>query len=262
MTVQFNSANLLKASAVLLSSVALFGNKGCNRADLYNPTANEYQLQFLGDSYIDFGSGKKGTAYIPLAINQYATGYYGETIVYKDRSVTGATLEEVQEQYEDAKAHALADDSYEIQTIVVNGGANNIREACKTEKIPDGYEGTNCETLMDATEITAKAFIDQLTTEVPNVIWMGRYYMAPFVTLQSVIDDFDNTIKAYCESKANCFYMDPRYNEDLGLYGLWNYDDAVNYVLNDGKHVNPTGGELIAAELWSILTQPGWNIYF
>lgn len=69
-------------SIIMASGLTCIAAAGCGKItmiDYYNPTPTTFKVQTLGNSYLDYQNGYK--AYIPTYLNQFASAYYGESVV-------------------------------------------------------------------------------------------------------------------------------------------------------------------------------------
>jgi len=219
---------------------------GCDgTSDRYKtPNADEKGVQFIGNSYFDF------MGYIPKDL------IVKSGKVYMDRSRSGATLTQITTDYEKALAEAdKPEASYEIRTLLLEGGGNDVRKVCKTADQGAGFDGTfaglsqPCKKALSGATTAAKALIDRTRDDkIENVVWLGPYYLAPDVVPPVLIDTFADAIKRHCETaraadaRNNCHFVETR--------GAWTPAQADGYVLGDRAHVNEQGGQIIADLLW------------
>lgn len=298
----FKLNTLIKTVALSAIYISLMGN-GCTRGDLYNPEANDFSVQLLGDSYMDFGDGKRNTAYIPPYIFNKVSELRNEEVIYKERTVSGALIGELEDSTDDdvydQYVSAITENPGEIKTIIMNGGANDLRIPCKTNTLPEidpeddvhaTFENTsemvseniidsNCANAIDSTlEIIRELLVRTNTDGIESVIWLSRYYMAADVTKPQVINFVNNKIKGYCEndsSISNCHFLETRKFDGTSSDGAWTVEEAAAFTLNedgkpiyaylrtnDGKHVNQAGGEIIAQLIVDLLTDSAIGIHY
>lgn len=246
-----------------------------NGIDFYDPVPTDSGLQLIGDSYLDFESPKISPAYeayIPSFLNHRASQYHGRDVIYKDRSVSGSKLDYILGgQYEGARLDGA-------QTLVVNGGANDLRVPCVASKVVDSngnYVANDaCEKAITSVKqqietffelVVSKNHVDQFG-DPPDIIWLGRYHLPATVTHKSVVNRVNNIISGICNRqkyRSFCTYVDTR--------SAWTAEESVMYLLSsdedpfasDGPiHVNDLGGQKITGILWDVLSNPSSDFYF
>lgn len=243
---------LVASLAVFLACAQDTGTKGT--ADNYVPDADEFGVQIIGDSYFDF------RGYIPIELVERS----GK--VYEDRSRSGATIEQITTYYEDARedeaAHVtFAGDSatYEIKTVLVDGGANNIRKACMTKHLKGtGFDGSyaslpdECKEQLDLAIDGASALIDRTRDDgIADIVWLGPHYFHPDTAPPVVMDTFADAVSLHCQTKRpqdarnNCHFVEVR--------GVWLPEDATQYFGSDQIHVNEAGAARVSDLLWEVM---------
>jgi len=141
----------------LLLLLAFSLNTGCSW-DFNNPSADEWDVQIIGDSVFDL-SGDIRTVLKQLS----GKGY-------KDRSVSGAKIQAIHNQLN------KADDRSSLKTIIADGGANDILQGsadCESDPLTQG-----CLDVLDY--ITGK--MDVMLNQMYNgpsddVVWLGYYHV-------------------------------------------------------------------------------------
>jgi hypothetical protein len=131
---------------------------GCS-ADLHNPTANEQNVQIVGDSVFDL-SGEIQTNLKTLSGGK----------MYKDRSVSGAKIAAIQSQLTTALGRTT------LHTIIADGGANDILQGsmdCNTDPLTSG-----CIDVIDYIGDKMDAMLYAMYTKSPDFcVWLGYYHV-------------------------------------------------------------------------------------
>lgn len=293
---------VIKMAALYVIYISLMGN-GCTRADLYHPQATDVSVQLLGDSYMDYGDGKSNTAYIPPYVFYAVSQLRNENVIYGERTVSGALIGDLDDATDDdvydQYVSAITENPGQVKTIIMNGGANDLRNPCKTNTLPAGnplddihavFDNTDamidadiidstCANAINSTLLTIEELLVRTNTdEIESVIWLSRYYMAADVTKPQVINYVNNKVKALCENHAsinNCYFLETRKVSDDSTVGAWTAEEAAEFTLNedgkevyaylrtgDGKHVNQVGGEIIGQLIVDLLTDPELGIHY
>lgn len=231
------------AAAASITACVNCSNGTCNR---YAPTPDERGVQIIGDSYFDY------MGYIPEELAEKS----GK--VYEDRSRSGATLAQITGYYETARAEDEADSTYEIRTLLLDGGGNDMRKVCKTADQGPGFDGTfaglseACKAASSSAIAGAKALIDRTRDdEIDDVVWLGPHYFAADFVPQVIVDTFADAVQQHCQTKRdgdernNCHFVETR--------GAWTPAGADAHLLGDRAHVNEEGGQIIADLLWQVM---------
>ncbi len=275
----------LKYQSLILGAACVLSGCGAdkkNGIDFYDPTPTEVGLQLLGDSYLDFESSRvtpSYEAYIPSFLNQLASQYHGVNVVYRDRSVSGSKLDYILGgQYESARAEG-------VKTLVINGGANDLREPCATSNIEivnDSYvavSGSECENALASVETKISTFFSRVADEdvttygaPPDIIWLGRYNLPSTVTHKDIVNRVNEMIISVCnqvseDQKENyssfCTYVDTRNEWTVDETDLYLLSSELDPYASDGAiHVNELGGQIIANVLWEVISNPANEFFF
>lgn len=257
---------------LVLASVSIsVGLAGCSY-DFYNPTPTTFELQTLGNSYLDYQN--KYAAVIPSYLNQFASAYYKKTVVYKDRAVSGTNLDSILVTTFDAARNSdLVNADYAIKTMVINGGENDIREECvgSATTASDGsyVSNSSCENAIAVAKQKIQDFFVRINSQTsinkygypPAIVWLGRYNMPGTVVHKNIVSDWNAFMKAQCAAVNRCYFVD--------MESAWSSSDAYKYLDNNDRyatngpvHVNAQGGQILAQRIWNVLTDPANNLYF
>jgi hypothetical protein len=132
---------------------------GCS-FDFHNPSANEQDVQIVGDSVFDL-SGDIHDVLKSLSPTHKS---------YKDRSVSGAKIAAIQSQLNTALGRTT------LQTVIADGGANDILQGsmdCDTDPLTDG-----CLDVLDYLGDKMDAMLYAMYNKSPNYcVWLGYYHV-------------------------------------------------------------------------------------
>lgn len=251
------SKNVLRfIGGVAIVSTALVG---CNR---YVSDTSTYEIQILGDSYFDHD----GYAPLRIALRTSEETSEGQQVVYHDRSITDAQIDpDINLQMDQAIDTANLDD-YQIKTILIDGGANYVKERCPFNQT----EEQRISTCHPAIELAGTQAYEMLTKAVDagveNIVWAGYYYINPETrvlpqdmdTLNAALEAACDDINDYqvcddtgaCEPFNGCTFVD--------MSGVWTAEEAVvgaGHLINDGLHVTRKGGCLVGDTIWAALVE-------
>jgi len=149
----------------VLRCVALFGLfvggvlavSGCSW-DFNNPTANEWDVQIIGDSVFDLSGD----------IHNILQSLSGKS--YKDRSVSGAKIAAIQSQLNKALQRTT------LKTIIADGGANDILQGsmdCDTDPLTQG-----CIDVLNYIGDKMEVMLESMYKGPPNdCVWLGYYHV-------------------------------------------------------------------------------------
>ncbi|MDX1695532.1 MAG: SGNH/GDSL hydrolase family protein [Ketobacteraceae bacterium] len=209
-----------------------------------------YEVQILGDSYFDFDF------YIPDELKNLS-GWE-----FYDRSVTNSELSDISKQFDAVLADEKADGTYTVSTIIINGGANDLKSPCVTSKNRDGLS-SGCTDALIASREAIKNLLAKMAGEVESIVWAGRYYMAESTAPQAAVDAHNENIIAECAKYTNCYFVEVRGYENDGDDLRWSYaegtpaDEGGLYIKNDGQHVTEKGAVRIATLIWQVMMDNG-----
>jgi lysophospholipase L1-like esterase len=175
----------------------------------------------------------------------------GET--FRRYTVSGAELiggnlaTSIEAQYQ----RALTDNS-DIDTIVMNGGGNDILlpaiafdpNNCKTQWYEFGRLSAKCKRFIDDIYVEGVNFLNQMDADgIDNVIYVGYYYTKNGIflldSLEEAVDYGDAQLSRACDfSTVSCQFVDPRSSIT---------DDNI---IVDGIHPNDQGSKILADLVW------------
>lgn len=241
-------SSLMSFALMITAATSLAACDKCldGTSNRYDPTPDELGVQILGDSYFDY------MGYIPEDLADKS----GK--VYMDRSRSGATLEQITCYYETARKEDDEDAAYELRTLLLAGGGNDMRKVCKTADQGAGFDGTfesldgACKTAVTDAVAAATGLIDRTRDDgIDDVVWLGPPYFAADFAPPVVIDTFTDAVKQHCETgrdedaRNNCHFVETR--------GAWTPAEADAHLLEDRAHVNEQGAQVIADLLWQVM---------
>ena len=201
---------------------------GCS-ADLHNPTANEQNVQIVGDSVFDL-SGEIQTNLKTLSGGK----------MYKDRSVSGAKIAAIQSQLTTALGRTT------LQTIIADGGANDILQGsmdCNTDPLTSG-----CIDVIDYIGDKMDAMLYAMYTKSPDFcVWLGYYHVkGSEIEKNEAIDHaytlYPGIFSPYAPgSGVKYIYVDPR---SLILPAD---------IKSDNIHPTSSGSQKLATLIWNAM---------
>lgn len=218
-----------------LAAVAVCGLIGC-AGNPYVRNAENNLVVTLGDSIFDLST----------EIQRELEARAGES--FRDYTLSGAKLTggvvsaPVTTQYADAKRDG------DIQTIVMNGGGNDILlpamvfdpNRCKTSWYRPELSD-RCKALVDDIYVEVVDLLNQMDTDgVRDIIYLGYYYTTGNLTnLHAAVDYGDDRLAEACSNtRANCTFLDPR--EVI----------EESDVLSDNIHPTTSGSQKLASMIW------------
>ncbi|OUS29014.1 hypothetical protein A9Q99_10405 [Gammaproteobacteria bacterium 45_16_T64] len=234
------------------------GNKQPESCDLYTAVGTESSpmendVIIMGDSLWDLGSPygaiplnlieRSKKTYLELARSGAHTNYIRDIEIPKIPNYNGQGL----------------DPDPTVKTIIVNGGANNLKEPCKVDlenniNVDEGTYSTACTDAFTVAVTEAEEIISLLSAidSVENIVWTGPQYFPVSVVSENLIDKTVGELSSLCSDDLTekCTYV------DLTQAPMWGPDDASIYLYDD-IHVNVAGAELIGGQVWSILESIG-----
>jgi hypothetical protein len=151
----------MKLLRVLLAIGMLIGMTlatiGCSM-DFHNPSANEWDVQIVGDSVFDLSGD----------IQTVLKSKSGKT--YKDRSVSGAKIAAIQSQLNTALGRTT------LKTVIADGGANDILQGtadCNSDPVTPA-----CKDVLNYVGDKMENMINVMYYKSPDdCVWLGYYHV-------------------------------------------------------------------------------------
>lgn len=273
---------------------------GCNTVNNYNAVSqyekiNKEQLDqglppaypldksivFIGDSGFDF------RGHIPIKLIELTDR------VFDDFSRTNAFLNDIDNrgnnfnptyrgsvasQFIAVREADANDDSYQVNTIIMNGGANDLSAICAPNLFndADGPGRANCVRTMNRVFSSAEQIIREALTgsaSVTNVVFLGSPYVGGGSATEGAVDMYNEGMKTACSSVPGCIFVESRKGKDSNTAHLdayrWNFEEAQAFQASedeylpgvfmgpDKRHVSRLGGENLAIILEDILSTNG-----
>ena len=236
----------LKIACMFLLAGALVGcgGPGGLASNARVSDADNDQVVAIGDSIFAL-SGK---------LQDNLEDYAGES--FRRYTLSGAELAggiiatSIVDQYAIAK-----DDNPDIDTIVMDGGGNDILIPaimldpydCKTQWYEFGRLSQSCKNLVDDVYVDAVNLLNTMQSDgVDNVVFVGYYHTKNALLLldsmEEAIDYGDLRLSQACAfSVADCTFVDPR--------------SSINDsdIIVDGIHPNSSGSRKLADLTWPVL---------
>lgn len=214
---------------MLLSGIMMF-SVGCSY-DFHNPSANEYEVQIIGDSIFDLSGA------IQLELKDLS----GKT--YKDRSVSGEKIAGIISQYDRAISGTPT-----LKTVIADGGGNDILQGsadCESDPLKQecidviDYVADNMEVLLE----------DMYNDGVDDCVWLGYYYLTRSEIEKNEALDYAYTLYPAIFSDASLNVYGPG-----GAYMIDPRNDIVaSQVKSDGIHPTASGSEELAGMIWDTM---------
>ncbi len=222
---------MFKMLSALLMVAGLISMVGCSSGfDLNNPSADEYDVQIIGDSIFDL-SGDIRTDLKALS----GKGY-------KDRSKSGAKISGIDSQLGSALQRSS------LKTIIGDGGGNDILIGgpdCDSDPLTTG-----CVDTIDYVADTVENMLDDMyVSGVDDCIWLG-YYNLPRSEAEKneALDYVYSLYPAIIGSSAmDTHLVDPR------------PFISASHVKSDDIHPTGAGSEILANLIWD--TMVAENVY-
>lgn len=256
--------NLIMKSKLLLPVTLLLGCVGGGVQDYYKSgeyvteqTPLKSSVHILGDSFWDYGKSDNGAPPVPGRILREITSHTG--LIYVDHSQTNASMKHISETQLSQLKEAQPG---QIRTILVNGGANDVKKICAGQQsiVVDGEQIPNftidCKLALDDTTKARKSLLNTLllSEDLPSlqkIVWVSTISF-PTTTIDSVVTQaFNQGIRDACEAVAQqkCLYVD--------VSTRWNPTEADGFVLNDKMHVDDTGAAVVGNAIWDAMVSAG-----
>ncbi|GAA3960571.1 SGNH/GDSL hydrolase family protein [Allohahella marinimesophila] len=175
----------------------------------------------------------------------------GET--FRRYTVSGAELSDgnIATSIEDQYQRALTDNS-DIDTIVMNGGGNDILipaiafdpNDCKTQWYEFGRLSAKCQRFIDDVYVDGVNLLNQMDADgIDNVIYLGYYYTKNGIflldSMEEAVDYGDLRLNQACNfSTIDCQFVDPRSSI------------RDRNIIIDGIHPTAEGSRILADLIW------------
>lgn len=193
--------------------------------DMNNPTADEYDVQIIGDSIFDLSGD----------IQQYLKVLSGKT--YKDRSVSGEKIDGIISQY-----HRAISATPSLQTVIADGGGNDILKGsadCDSDPVTQG-----CLDIIDYVADKMESLLGEFYTDgVDNCVWLGYYNMTR-------AEEEKNEALAAAYTLYPAIFADAQMNQAGSAGGAYAIDPRgdISYsdVKTDGIHPTASGSSILA----------------
>lgn len=221
------------------------------------------EIVILGDSLFDYGGGSGA---IPKALATRSNKTYLDLSV-ANQKFNYILNEEVKNLPKDEAGNVT------VRTVIVNGGANEVRVPCSPAKNPEQTVSGACQIAITdamegyvnpatgAREGGAKGVLQELSskTSIENIIWVGPQYFSKNVVASTITDYSSTQLQSICEEYPKCHYV-----ENSGPYGAWtpsevdaDWDKIPREIHFDGYHVTPAAAETITQRIWTVLEAVG-----
>ncbi|MCL4684736.1 hypothetical protein KJ059_08290 [Myxococcota bacterium] len=237
-------------SFVPILALAALPLTGC--WDFNNPSANEWDVQIIGDSVFDLSGD----------IHDVLQNLSGKS--YKDRSVSGAKISAIDSQL----GKALSRSS--LNTIIADGGANDILQGsmdCDSDPLTQG-----CLDVLDYIADTMwNMVVDMYYGPSDDLAWLGYYHVKGSEAEKNEAIDY-----VYDNLYPDLFDLTPYggssvtgtvsgYGEYSGSYlgGFGTFVlDPRNYIFSsdiksDDIHPTASGSQKLANLIWGVMVQQG-----
>jgi hypothetical protein len=198
--------------------------------DFNNPTADEYDVQIIGDSIFDLSGD----------IQDVLTDLSGK--VYKDRSVSGEKIDGILTQYDRAARNA------NLKTVIADGGGNDILQGsadCESDPLTQDCINT-IDYVADKMEVLLE---DMYNDGVQDCVWLGYYHVKNSEAEKNEAMD-------YAYSLYPAIFADASLNNygSGGAYAIDSRDDIVpSQIKSDDIHPTYEGSEILAGLIWGVM---------
>lgn len=208
---------------LVIAMVACTFTLGCSRGfDLNNPSADEYDVQIIGDSVFDFDGD----------IRNILKTLSGKG--YKDRSMSGALIAGVESQASQALGTST------LKTVIADGGGNDAQAGSAD---CDGFPlSQTCLNTLNYVADTMENIMDDLYLGgVDDCIWLGYYNMPRTKAVLNDALDHAYTLypAVYASTPMPVHLVDPR-----------PYIGPEHILSSDDLHPTYAGSEIIANLIW------------
>jgi len=226
---------------------------GC-RFDLNNPSADEWDVQIVGDSVFDLSGD----------IHSVLHDLSGKS--YKDRSMSGAKISAIDNQLSKAEGRSS------LETVIADGGANDILQSstdCESDPLTSA-----CLNLLDYVADSMTNMIGDMSNgPSDDHVWLGYYHVKGGDAEKNEAIDyvFDNV---YPDMFDLSEYGGTTYSGTVAGYGIYqgstlgDFNIAVldprssiipNDIKSDGIHPTYSGSVKLANLIWGTMVDQ--NMY-
>lgn len=228
--------NVVKSVWFVLLAGSLIFSAGC-AFDLNNPTADEYDVQIIGDSIFDYSGD----------IQEILQSLSGK--MYKDRSVSGEKIAGILTQYDRAIGGTPG-----LKTVIADGGGNDILQGtadCDSDPLTPGCVDT-IDYVADRMELLLE---DMYQDGVDDCVWLGYYYLKLNEAEKNEALDYAYTLypgvfgdaSLNSGSTGGAYLVDPRPNI------------VPSQIISDGIHPTYSGSNVLANLIWNVMVSE--NMY-
>lgn len=214
------------------------------------------QVHVIGDSFWDYGSPNYSQPAEAGRVLQAITRNNNK--VFKDHSRTNAAISDINKVQVPEIVSDQTND--QIRTILVNGGANDLKDSCSTA----AYNSNpgKCTSAIDATVLKRKELLNTLLNlegnTVETVVMPSLITWSPEKFPKSATSEYDLKIKEICNLepvRMRCLFVD--------ISSLWTTDNASDFILPapDKLHVNNEGAKLVGDAIWQAMRNAGVHGY-
>lgn len=229
----------------LLATMAMT-SVGCSW-DFNNPSANEWDVQIVGDSVFDLSGD----------IHSVLSGLSGKS--YKDRSVSGAKISAIDSQL----SRSLSRSS--LKTVIADGGANDILQSstdCDSDPLTSA-----CLNLIDYVgDVQWGMIVDMYYGPADDHVWLGYYNVkSPEAEKNEAIDYVHDAVypdlfdfspyggTPYSGSASGGTYQGSTFNGfDLAVLDPRS-SIVPNDLKSDGIHPTYSGSSKLGNFIWDVL---------
>lgn len=204
----------------------------------------EDKVVIIGDSLWDYG---KPHGAIPLKLIELSGKTYYE--LARSGAFTSYILDD------EIPKIPKEDNVYALKSVLVNGGANNVRTPCEIDlennvNVTAETFSQSCNDAIAEAEIGAEQIIGRLVAipSVDHVVWVGPQYFPIEKVSAELVDFVSDRISTLCAAESKCHFVD--------LRGIWSQSNADAYLF-DKEHVNQDGAELVGNEIWQKMESIG-----
>lgn len=240
---------------------------GCGASNNYTSVAGdgdvlEQSVHIVGDSLWDYGGDRAGR--VPQEIAELTKELHlGYRSIYIDHSLTNARVDDIVS----SELPDLLADQEGIRTVLLNGGANNIKytatnTACKTENNINTVS-QKCSNLIIATVNKMRDVLTSIysISTVEHVLLSSTITFPSATTSKAITEELNAKMTGLCAEAFNegkCIFAD--------ISTLWSVDraDAIDpnhpedgvdpLVGPDNIHVTDRGAQLVASKIWEVMT--------
>lgn len=214
---------------------------GCSSFDFNNPSANEWDVQIVGDSVFDLSGD------IQKQLKVLSSGK-----TYKDRSVSGAKIAAIQSQLNTALGRTT------LKTVIGDGGANDILQG--TADCTQNPPTLPCQDVLNYVGDKAEVMLNAMYAKSPNnCVWMGYYHVKgseapknyaidwayiniyPGIFPSTFTNGLYSTSAVIFDSTFKALFLDTRPN----------ISDV--HIKSDNIHPTTAGSNILAGLIWNAM---------